>query len=661
MVKLASGVGNRAQSSVLGYVLILGISLAVVSLTVVMGAQAIGDLEQTMTDKKAENAFTAIDSRAATVAFGDSTVQTIRTGIPTGDGASVEARPAGHLKLAYENGSVIHNETLGAIEYRNKGTVIAYQGGGVWRGTGENARMISRPEVHYTKGTLTLPIIVVTPGSGDTSGDQIRIVENQTTTGLGPGVVENQIIRLSITSEYYAGWAQYFQNRFDDINVETDHANQTTSVDLGQIGFETRFDQAILAEGGDVEVSTGNSEVNGPVTAEGEVTTGAAGSVSGAVTENYNSDLDLLDALIETKVNDAQSNDAVTDIQLSGGEVLQGGQMYRDPNGFGLGNSDTVTADLTNGDVTLVVEGDIALNGGELMVTNPNNNRLRIFTTGNLTLHNGRAFVDPTGSVNATHLQVYGQSDMLVGMAGGSTYFEGVIFAPRNEDVSGENSAFPTAMTQCDMGGYYADTCIATGNTAVDGAIVAGPAAIKQSTSVNYDHGLNASVTVNANEVVAPELSFLHLSVNQVDVEGIQPNGSWGSPTPTSTPISTVTPTATPTSTPTPTPTPTSTVTPTATATSTPTPSPSPGANLAPTAQFTHSRKGMSNNVDLDAGSSSDPDGTISTYEWDVGNDGTIDYTGETITNANVAKGDVVALTVTDNDGASDQDKQTVP
>lgn len=76
------------------------------------------------------------------------------------------------------------------------------------------------------------------------------------------------------------------------------------------------------------------------------------------------------------------------------------------------------------------------------------------------------------------------------------------------------------------------------------------------------------------------------------------------------------------------------------------------------TADFAYTRSGSENgnskNVDLDGSPSIAPDGTIDTYEWDVGNDGTIDYTGETVSKADVPSGTDVTLTVTTESGETD-------
>lgn len=74
------------------------------------------------------------------------------------------------------------------------------------------------------------------------------------------------------------------------------------------------------------------------------------------------------------------------------------------------------------------------------------------------------------------------------------------------------------------------------------------------------------------------------------------------------------------------------------------------------TADFTYSRTGNGNsgNVDLDGSPSVAPDGTIDAYEWDVGDDGTIDYTGETVSKADVPSGTDVTLIVTTGSGETD-------
>lgn len=61
--------------------------------------------------------------------------------------------------------------------------------------------------------------------------------------------------------------------------------------------------------------------------------------------------------------------------------------------------------------------------------------------------------------------------------------------------------------------------------------------------------------------------------------------------------------------------------------------------------------------VTLDGSGSSDPDGTIVSYEWDIDGDQITDYTGETVLDVPLGVGiHTVTLTVEDNEGATDSD-----
>ena len=80
--------------------------------------------------------------------------------------------------------------------------------------------------------------------------------------------------------------------------------------------------------------------------------------------------------------------------------------------------------------------------------------------------------------------------------------------------------------------------------------------------------------------------------------------------------------------------------------------------NQAPKASFTTHNDQLA--IDTDATDSSDPDGTISSYDWDWG-DSTTHGSGVTASHAYAAAGTYqVTLTVTDNDGAIDATSSTV-
>jgi|GEM_PF-1462091 PKD repeat protein len=80
--------------------------------------------------------------------------------------------------------------------------------------------------------------------------------------------------------------------------------------------------------------------------------------------------------------------------------------------------------------------------------------------------------------------------------------------------------------------------------------------------------------------------------------------------------------------------------------------------NDAPTASFTFSPETpeVGNTVTFDASSSTDPDGTVASYEWDLTGDGTVDATGETASTTYESTGEFrVTITVTDDVGATEE------
>jgi PKD repeat protein len=83
-----------------------------------------------------------------------------------------------------------------------------------------------------------------------------------------------------------------------------------------------------------------------------------------------------------------------------------------------------------------------------------------------------------------------------------------------------------------------------------------------------------------------------------------------------------------------------------------------PAANQPPTAAFTVTEDGLT--VTFDAATSSDPDGSVASYQWDFG-DGETSVAGPSVTHTYAATGTYpVTLRVTDDDGAQDDFAQDV-
>jgi hypothetical protein len=258
---------RRSQSTTIGIVLILGITLVGTGLVVGYGSQALTDTERVTTLSQVEHSLTQFDSKVAIVALGESPVQKITLGDSRGGTYSADG-DAGWIRVVHSNATgngtdtELYNESLGAVRYRNGDTTVAYQGGGVWRRSGNGTTMLSQPEFNYRGSTLTLPVIRVTnndSAAGETtvlakrSDDSQQVYPNASKSYNGSRSYANPVIQgsvsITVQSEFYSGWANFFRGRTSG-NVTVDHDARTATVELLTVGTIGDFDFVDL-NGGD--------------------------------------------------------------------------------------------------------------------------------------------------------------------------------------------------------------------------------------------------------------------------------------------------------------------------------------------------------------------------------------------------------------------------
>jgi hypothetical protein len=517
--------GERAQSAVVGLVLLIGI-VAVGSMGIlVFGLEATDQTADRVEDEQIQRAFVTLDKRIDTVAREDRGSREVELGL-NAENEALRKESTGRIVVrTTESDTEILNTTIGSIEYTSDETTYAYQGGGVWRGTGGDAQMISSPDIIYQDASLSLPLTVLS-GDQTLQADPVRIKKSETPKFTEYDLVEGEVLVVEITSEYYAGWAQYFREEVDNAGVTVDAANETVIVELGQFTPPSgAFDEGVTATG-DIQIDNGNPAINGDVTTTGDVN----GTVNGDVTEGSEDSYAPIDRIIERKIENAEENGSVIevdpDVDIS---TLEGGKVYYAPNGIDL-DGDTVTADLATGNVTLIVDGDVHMESGTLEVINPSDDvALRTYASGNFSMKNSEFCVAPCGSsesLDSEHNQVYGTSEMQVGLRGGnSNYFEGSVYAPRREEVNGTNGAWQRVGgpdNKCDKptGNDDYDVCLATGSSGFEGSIVAGSTRLSQNAEIDHDGGLEGMkpVYADSNTALPPPVTYFTITVYEVEV-----------------------------------------------------------------------------------------------------------------------------------------------
>lgn len=263
----------RAQSDVIGVVLLLALVITSVGILGVVGMTSVADSREQVGVERAINTMALFDSRAALVGLGDADTQSVTFG--RGEG-SFDVRPdSGWLRISHHNYSgngnteTVYNASLGAFVYEAGDTEIAYQGGGVWRrGAGSGGLMVSPPEFHYRDATLTLPIVRIVDQANPTSGDSQAIVRpvergrhifpntSASSDGLdeigapydpnGAGneldytnPIRNGTVTITVHSQYYLGWKKYFEERTEgdvDIYTNRNEVDLTLETVGGSIG-----------------------------------------------------------------------------------------------------------------------------------------------------------------------------------------------------------------------------------------------------------------------------------------------------------------------------------------------------------------------------------------------------------------------------------------
>jgi hypothetical protein len=252
---------SRGQAETIGVVLILAMTLIGATVALAFGATGLDAARINAQEGGVEHAMTQLDSRSAMVALGDSDTQRVRLSASGQGGYRVDP-DAGWINVTHSdydgngNDTTLYNESLGVLVYERDDKLVAYQGGGVWQTEGDNSTMISPPEFHYQSATLTLPVIRVrgdssVGGAGVTAmitreSRPTRVYPNQSASYPETGAnytnpVREGNVTVTVKSDFYQGWANYFRTRTTG-EVDVDDANETVSVKLISFGTVGAFE-----------------------------------------------------------------------------------------------------------------------------------------------------------------------------------------------------------------------------------------------------------------------------------------------------------------------------------------------------------------------------------------------------------------------------------
>ncbi len=405
--------GERAQSEVIGVVLLLAITIAAVTVTVATGGAALGFVTDDARSSSVENGMSQLSSQSSLVALGETDARRFDLGSVAGGDLRLD-EDAGRVEVRIERENVteeIYNDSIGTLEYRGERRDIAMQGGGVWAIQDDRGRMISPPEYHYRGSTLTFPIVRLTGDQSSPSGGAgvvRRSAGDPGAVNATDNPLQDGTVVVEVQSRYYEGWYDFFSGRADG-DVTKDDANQTTTARL-VVPQEIPLDRA-LSTGMGADSFTGNSEVD-----EEEYTTGNSHPSPRSIIES------------ELAYAEANGDDAA---DCFNGSCAAGTYYASDDDDI----DNDVTFDTSEGNITVAIDGDLNVRSHDLLIDdNTTDNQVRYYIAGDL------RFQTPTigtesSAIEASRTQFYVNGDVAEDSAGGgNAQIDAIIYAP-NADL----------------------------------------------------------------------------------------------------------------------------------------------------------------------------------------------------------------------------------
>ena len=441
---------ERAQSEVLGTVFLLGITVAAVTITVATGSVALAAVTDDARSSGVENGMSQLTSQASLVALGETDAKRFDLGsIDEGDLRLDEDAGRVDIRVEGSNGTVTNESfSLGTLVYTGDRREVAIQGGGVWSLEGDRGRMISPPEYHYRGETLTFPIVQLTgdhasPNAG--TGVVRRTGASEQVLSNVSNPLRDGTVVVEIQSDYYEGWYDFLSQRADG-DVTKDDENRTTTARL-VVPEEVSFDRTLSIGQPDGYSHTGKPD----------------GKLS-ATEYRQGISSPSPDPLIQSQIdqtaedNDNETEDCVTAAGFDGCGTLGSGVYY-------FGGDATVTGDVvfdtTDGNVTVVVDGDFDIGGSDISVTDNSSNGVEYYINGSFDLQGDPEIGTEPEPIQAERNIFYVAEGFLDESAGdGNPTIEAIVYAPNADVVTNGN---PTL-----RGGFVTNTLETGGNASVE-------------------------------------------------------------------------------------------------------------------------------------------------------------------------------------------------
>ena len=238
---------EKGVSETLGYIFILGIIIASISIIYVHTSSELSTSQDIVKYRSMVQGFRKIQNIIDYTAYANNPEKTIRILINSGrvyitgnDTIKIEVRMNNTTQYQYQG-------EMGSIEYSYKDQKISFENGGVWLKKDDQVSMIFEPRIFiYKKNvnneTIVFIALVKIQGRDSVAGSgfvDLKVKFNNTDSRIFDG---GGYINMNITSEYAEAWEDYFDGMRGYVNntvLQTQLSGNTVSVQI-------YFDRLIL-------------------------------------------------------------------------------------------------------------------------------------------------------------------------------------------------------------------------------------------------------------------------------------------------------------------------------------------------------------------------------------------------------------------------------
>jgi Mg-chelatase subunit ChlD len=243
---------TRGVSEVTATALLIGIVILGAVIVVTVGGSLISETNEQTTDQTAEVVVQELDSRLETLAESRDTNR-IEFDLGDSDPESVAVvEDGGYVNVTADDTTECTTEIpLSSVRYEGDGTTVAYEGGGVFRSSGDGSTVLTDPDLTYRNGSVDVQLVNIS-GQIDQSTTVATLnvsksrneSDRRTRRVLTGECIRPDNVTVTVHSDFYRAWGAHLEGETNE-SVEYYDSNRTvrltlTSEDLTQAADERR-------------------------------------------------------------------------------------------------------------------------------------------------------------------------------------------------------------------------------------------------------------------------------------------------------------------------------------------------------------------------------------------------------------------------------------